>query len=224
MKFRCLAVLFIVVAAAHPAVGADVTPLPKVLIIGDSISIGYTPAVAELLAGKAEVSHNLGNARHSGWGREHVNAWLGDTSWDVIHFNFGLHDLKYVDDEGKNTSSKESGHIQVPLEQYRDNLEAIVTRLENTGAKLIFATTTPFPAGLTNPLREVEDVAKYNAAALEVMKKHKVTVNDLHAFAEPRLAELQRPLNVHFTDGGSKALGEKVAEAILAALNKSTTP
>ena len=222
MKLRYVAALFTVLTMGHSAMGADEIALPKVLIIGDSISIGYTPFATELLAGKAEVTHNPGNAAHTNRGRASLDEWLGDTKWDVIHFNFGLHDLKYVDDQGENVFSKEAGHIQVPLEKYRENLEAIVWRLEKTGAKLVFATTTPYPAGLTNPLREVEDVAKYNAAALDVMAKQKVMVDDLHAFAEPRLSELQRPQNVHFTDEGSKALGEQVAKAILAALDKST--
>ena len=101
-----------------------------------------------------------------------LDAWLGDTKWDVIHFNHGLHDLKYVDDTGKSVAKKEDGRRQVPLEQYTENMEAIVKRLKETGAKLIFATTTPFPGNLTNPVREIADVAAYNDTALAVMKKY----------------------------------------------------
>jgi hypothetical protein len=39
---------------------------PKLLIIGDSISIGYTPAVAEALADEFVVAHGEGNASDSG--------------------------------------------------------------------------------------------------------------------------------------------------------------
>lgn len=202
----------------HSPVLTQPSALPQVLIIGDSISVGYTPAVAAALEGIADVAHNPGNARHSGWGREHLEEWLGKVEWDVIHFNFGLHDLKYVDAEGNNVTTKEAGEIQVPLPLYRDNLEAIVTRLKETGAALIFATTTPFPEGVGGPLRHVDDVAAYNDAAVAVMQTHGVAVNDLHASAAPRLGELQRPNNVHFTDAGSRALGEQVAETIRAAL------
>ena len=45
-----------------------------------------------------------------------------------------------------------------------------------------------------------------------------VNANDLHAFAVPRLAEIQRPNNVHFTDAGSDALARQVAAAIEQAL------
>ena len=137
--------------------GADKPDLPKVLIIGDSISIGYTRPLATILKGKAEVVHNPGNAQHSGNGIAKLDSWLGETQWDVIHFNHGLHDLKYVDDKGRNSNTKENAHIQVPLDAYRKNMEAIVVRPKKTGATLIFATTTPFPEGV-NPLRIPEDV------------------------------------------------------------------
>lgn len=104
--------------------------LPKVLIIGDSISIGYTPPLTKLLAGKAVVTHNPGNAAHSGYGLAKLDQWLGETAWDVIHFNHGLHDLKLIEKDGKNSTSKETGHVQISIEQYEKNLEAIVARLE----------------------------------------------------------------------------------------------
>ena len=50
--------------------------LGKVLIIGDSISIGYTPYVQEALAGKATVVHNEGNAGHTGIGLNKIHDWL----------------------------------------------------------------------------------------------------------------------------------------------------
>ena len=52
--------------------------LPNVLIIGDSISIGYTPFVKEALEGKANVVHNEGNAQHTGTGLIKLEEWLGD--------------------------------------------------------------------------------------------------------------------------------------------------
>lgn len=195
------------------------TSLPNVLIIGDSISIGYMKPLVKLLEGKANVVHNEGNAAHTSNGLEKLDAWLGDTKWDVIHFNHGLHDLKYVDDNGENVSSKEDGHIQVPVDRYKENLEKIVERLRKTGAKLIFATTTPFPPKTDNPPRDMADCGRYNAAALEVMKRNNVAIDDLYSFALPRLADTQRPNNVHFTKEGSKVLAGEVAKHIEAALS-----
>jgi len=209
---------------ASSAQGDAEQALPKVLIIGDSISIGYAEPLKEILKDKAVVVHNPGNAGPSSKGLANLDAWLGDTTWDAIHFNHGLHDLKYVDDKGENATSKETGHIQVPVDQYAKNMEAIVLRLKKTGAKLIFATTTPVPDKPAGPLREPGQARIYNAAALKIMKKHGVAINDLYSFALPRLKELQKPNNVHFTAKGSDALAQQVARHILKALGEATEP
>ena len=74
---------------------------PKILIIGDSISIGYTPFVKENLIEKAIVKHNPGNAQHSGTGLKKVKEWIGDEDWDIIQFNWGLWDLCYRHPDAK---------------------------------------------------------------------------------------------------------------------------
>jgi len=188
---------------------------PRVLIIGDSISIGYFKPLQKLLEGKAVVEHNPGNAAHTANGLAKLDEWLGDTHWDVIHFNHGLHDLKYVDEQGRN-ASVEKGKHQIPIDQYEKNLDELVTRLKKTGAKLIFATTTPVPDG--TGIRVKGDAKKYNVAAESVMNKHGVMIDDLYSFSLPRLDEIQRPQNVHFTEAGSQLLAEQVASSILKAL------
>jgi acyl-CoA thioesterase-1 len=191
------------------------TPLPKVLIIGDSISIGYFKPLQEQLKDIAVVTHNEGNAQHTAYGLKKLDEWLGDTRWDVIHFNFGLHDLKYIDERGRNTSV-ETGKQQIPIDQYEQNLDKIVLRPKKTGAKLIFATTTPVPDG--TGFRAKGDAAIYNRAAERVMKKYGVQIDDLYSFALPRLKEIQREHNVHFTQKGSEQLDEQVAKSIIKAL------
>ena len=190
---------------------------PRVLIIGDSISIGYFEPTKQLLAGKAEVVHNAGNAGHTRNGLAQLDAWLGDTPWDVIHFNHGLHDMKYIDAKGTMVSPDEGTQL-VPVDEYARNLEQIVKRLKQTRARLIFATTTPVPDGAAGRIKG--DVARYNRAALAIMKRYGVRVNDLYALALPRLGSIQQPSNVHFTEEGSRLLAQQVANSILAALPK----
>lgn len=222
MKLGLLSIgLFL--ALTHCAQGTETKHLTQVLIIGDSISVGYTAPLQEILKDTAIVTHNPGNAQHSAFGLENLDSWLGDTKWDVIHFNHGLHDLKYVDSNGKSSRTKENAHVQIPLDEYRENMEGIVARLKKTGAALIFATTTPFPESV-NPFRIPADVEKYNAVALEVMKNHGVAVNDLCTFVLPQLTSLQRPKNVHFTEEGSKALAQEVAKHILRAIGQEGAP
>src|SRR5690606_3837208 len=76
----------------------------KVLIIGDSISIGYFPFVKDALKEEAYVVHNPGNSQHTGTGLQRLDEWLGTTKWDVIHFNWGLWDLCY-----RNPRSEDAG-------------------------------------------------------------------------------------------------------------------
>ena len=61
-------------------------------------------------------------------------------------------------------------------------------------------------------------VPEYNGTVARVMQSLGIPTNDLFAFAQPRLEEIQRPANVHFTPEGSEELAEEVAEAILARL------
>src|SRR5262245_2767243 len=72
----------------------DDPKLPRVLLVGDSISIGYTLPVRTLLKGKANVHRVPENGGPTTNGLAKLSAWLGNGKWDVIHFNFGLHDLK----------------------------------------------------------------------------------------------------------------------------------
>ena len=170
--------------------------LPRVLLIGDSISIGYTVPARELLKGKANLLRIPVNGGPTARGLEMLDAWIGDQKWDVIHFNWGLHDLKRMKD-GKLDIA---GDWQVAPETYRNNLDALVRKLKGTGARLIWASTTPVPEGAGG--RIPGDEVKANTIAAEVMKEHGVEVNDLYAYVLPHLAEYQQPRNVHFTDEG----------------------
>src|SRR5258708_25405385 len=72
----------------------DAPGLPRVLLIGDSISIGYTEPVRIELAGKANVHRIPANGSSTAVGVQNIEAWLGTAKWDFIHLNFWLHDLQ----------------------------------------------------------------------------------------------------------------------------------
>lgn len=228
MKFRTALTLlaFAVVAVAQDAkptadakkakpvpnpVMAPITDdpaLPRVLLIGDSISIGYTLPVRELLKGKANVHRIPTNGGPTTNGLRNLKVWLGPGKWDVIHFNFGIHDMKFM----------EPGKQQVPPEAYEKNLREIVKQLQATGAKLIWATTTPIPEGELNPPRTFDKVPTYNSIARKVMTEAGVTINDLNAHITPHLAKLQNPRDVHYNKEGSAFLAQAVAAQIAAQL------
>ncbi|MBI3823216.1 MAG: SGNH/GDSL hydrolase family protein [Planctomycetes bacterium] len=187
----------------------DDSKLPRVLLIGDSISIDYTLPTRKLLAGKANVHRIPANGGPTDNGTKNIKKWLGEGKWDVIHFNWGLHDIKLG-----------GGKHQVPIDDYEKNLRDLVKTMKGTGAKLIWATTTPVPEGKLSPPRKNEDVIAYNKVAKKIMDENGIAINDLYAFALPQLDKLQKPVNVHFTPKGSEALAERVAAAIETAQKK----
>lgn len=177
----------------------DDPALPRVLLIGDSVSRGYTQAVRKALAGKVNVHRAPANCGPTKAGVEKLDVWLGDGKWDLIHFNFGIHDRA------------------TPIADYRTRLAEIVDRLAATGAKLVWAATTPIP-DVEKTKQTAASIVERNAVAAEVMKEKGVKVNDLFAAMTPHLAEYQPPGDVHFTAAGYDFLGEKVAAAIEAGL------
>jgi hypothetical protein len=200
--------------------------LPRVLIIGDSISIGYTPYVADMLKGEAVVQHNKGNAQYTDTGLKKLDDWLGDTRWDVIHFNWGLWDFCYRHPDSKEQGKRDkvNGIICTPLGKYGENLKQLVCRLKKTDAALIWANTTMVPEGEAG--RFVGDDLKYNRVAAEIMQKHHITINDLNSVSREFSPELfVKHGNVHYTEAGYRRLAaqvaEKIREEILAKRNRA---
>jgi hypothetical protein len=185
--------------------------LPRVLIMGDSISLGYTWEVRKLLAGRANVQHPDVNCWSTEFGLEHVKQWIAEKHWDVIYFNFGLHDLKYLDDKGDYVTPDKGKQVS-SIKEYQANLRKIIATLQRTGAKLIFATTTPVPSAASG--RVQGDEIRFNAAASEVMREIGVEIDDLWSVVNPSLATLQQPHNVHFTAEGYVVLGVGAANRI----------
>jgi hypothetical protein len=196
----------------------DVPGLPRVLLIGDSISIGYTADVRDLLKGKANVHRIPTNGGPTSNGLKHIDAWLGTSKWDVIHFNWGLHDLKYMGPDNQNLADPKApgSHQQVPLRDYERNLKLLAERLKATGAVLIWRNTTPIPTGSAG--RVPGDEVKYNEAAARVMKAAGVITEDLYQHSLDGPKDLQLPANVHYTPHGYQYLAQHVAAAIEAQL------
>ena len=179
----------------------DDPALPRVLLIGDSVSRGYTLAVRKALAGKANVHRAPANCGPTSSGLKNIDVWLGDGKWDLIHFNFGIHD--------RNT----------PIADYTQRLDQLIQRMQKTGATLVWASTTPIP---DSPAKKhtAASIVERNKAAAELMRQHGVATNDLFNAVTPHLAEMQNPNDVHFNGKGYDFLGETVAIAVEAQLSK----
>lgn len=176
----------------------DDPKLPRVLLIGDSVSRGYTLAVRKALAGKVNVHRAPENCGPTANGVKKLDIWLGGGKWDLIHFNFGIHD-----------------RATKPAD-YEQRLETIIARLQKTGAKIMWASSTPLPA--ESKYGSDSAMVERNAIAAGIMKKHNIPVDDLYGHVKPRLAEFQNPNDVHFGGPGYDYLGQKVAQEILSVL------
>jgi lysophospholipase L1-like esterase len=183
--------------------------MKTIILIGDSIRMGYLPYVRQELEGEAEVwgpEINGGDSRNV---LAHLDDWLGREA-ALVHLNCGLHDLKREFD---------SDATQVPLTEYSINVEHILSRIKAAALPVIWATTTPVNEKWhheNKPFdRREEDVRAFNESALEVTRRLQVPVDDLHAavLAMGRDEHLQ-PDGVHFSDAGYRRLGHIVADAV----------
>ncbi|MDR2755620.1 MAG: SGNH/GDSL hydrolase family protein [Planctomycetaceae bacterium] len=174
--------------------------LPRVILIGDSISRSYTQPVRSLLAGKANVHRAPANCGSTTTGLHEINGWLkegqGEGKWDIIVFNFGIHD--------RNRLAKE----------YAENLEKLIEQLQKTDAKLLWVRTTPF-----NDKDEPTDAplngSLLNDVADKIMKEHDIPICDLYTPFIERTKELIGNDRIHFTTEGQKALAEEVSRSIM---------
>lgn len=211
--------------APQPSEASGDAAKPTVLVLGDSISIGYTPFLREQLADVADVvrpqtaegqAENCAGTKN---GIRKVDQWIAQAGKpDVITFNFGLHDFKRETPGDKpEASNNPKDPPQSDPERYRRNLTRIVKRLEATGAKLFFVTTTPVPPGGVRPHRDLGDSLLYNGIARQVVEPRGIEVIDLYAVAAAEPGWM-RPVNVHFTSDGSKGLAAAIAKPVRAAL------
>jgi len=189
----------------------------SILIIGDSISIGYTPFVKESLADIATVVHNPGNGQHTGTGLAKVEEWLAAGDWDIVQFNWGLWDLCYrhPDSKVQGKRDKANGTITYTVDQYAANLDAIVSLLKSkTEAKLIFVTTSYVPENEAG--RYQDDAIRYNEAAKAVMQKHSILLNDLYQESVAIHQQFGKGSdNVHYSKQGYEKLSKIVSSVLI---------
>ena len=216
MRTLALAILtYGLVLSSQPATAQEPAKLPKVVLIGDSIRLGYAPTVAKKLEGKAVVVQSKANGGDSTNVLKNLAEWAVAEKPDVVHFNCGIHDVK---------KDKQTGRFQVPPEQYEANLRKIVETLrKETKATVIFAATTPIiddraAKGRMNASYELLDAStvEYNRIAARVMKELNVPVDDLRAACGEGDArgKLMSDDGVHFTPEGRTRLGNAVAEFV----------
>jgi lysophospholipase L1-like esterase/dienelactone hydrolase len=211
--FESLCVILVFASVASGQTKPPEKPdLPKIVLVGDSVRMGYAPLVAKRLEGKAVVVNDKENGGDSANVLKNLDEWVIREKPDIVHINAGLHDLKL---------DKTSKKYQVEVAQYEKNLKEIVARIrKGTNATIIFADTTPIiderhAKRGGNFDRTEADVERYNKAALSVMKAEGVAVHDLHGLVAHLGAETMLGTDgTHYTPAGYEKLADAVADVL----------
>ncbi len=190
--------------------------MKSVLLLGDSIRLGYCPFVREDLNDVAEVVYPEDNCRFTQYTFFHLKNWVDlvddPKAIDVIHWNNGHWDVSHCDGAPESLNSPEL---------YCQMLERIYKRLAGycPNAKIIFATTTPMnPSGLQGGnIRTTEEIAAYNDAAFKTMARLGVPVNDLFSLMKECTADDYID-HAHFTKNSYRRLADAVTARVRDAL------
>ena len=182
--------------------------MKKVMLIGDSIRLGYQAKVAELLGKIALVSGPSENCRFSAYTLFNLATWVPDNDFDVIQWNNGQWDTCHMPD----------GNIHTPLASYLELQERIARILLKKTKKLVFATTTPvwpeqFTCGSIHPRRN-EDITEYNSAAVDLLEGLGIEINDLHSPVREDIKRYIAEDMVHLTEAGNRLCASLVAGMI----------
>jgi lysophospholipase L1-like esterase len=189
----------------------------KVVLIGDSIRMGYQALVARKLE-EAEVWGPAANCRHSLWALDHFEEWVASQKPDIVHVNFGIHDCSIQPD----------GEHQIILAQYKLCLQRFINKVKGLGkTQMIWATTTPLYApkqGVPQSqwkIRKRAELDKYNEAALAIVQKEGLPVNDLHdVILRNDFAKCLSEDGCHMTAFGNEVLSDAVVVAIRSSIKE----
>lgn len=186
---------------------ADETNLPRVLLIGDSITRAYYPEVEKRLAGKAYVGRLSSSAFISDPAlAQQIAMVLSQYKFDIIHFNNGMHGWQHSEKEYDAAFPK----FLATIKQYAPN------------AKLIWANTTTLKVSPNLPPDNQtqatdERIAARNEIALKYIKSAGIDVDDLNSLVKGH-PEYHSD-NVHFNEAGIELQSARVADHIKQLLN-----
>ena len=186
--------------------------MKKILLLGDSIRMGYDKYVRESLDGVAEVYYPDVNCRFAQFTLRCVHEWKKKYGWpediDLVHWNVGLHDVGEILDDGPLSS----------IEHYKDMIRRIDKRLRMLfpNAKIVFATTTAVrEEGYKGNFRRHNAVIeKFNEAALEVLGETDTVINDLYEHTKNIAPEYCSDMTHYNTPAGAAYMGGKVLSVI----------
>lgn len=196
--------------------------MKKVLLLGDSIRMGYDDYVKKFLKGKCEVYYDAeDNGRFASYTLWQANQFFRTDKFDVVHWNNGYWDMNVE------APMTEAMH---PVDEYVHYLKRIIKEIRRNGAEIIYATCAPIgDAGSSKDnsgTRQVifydnDSVIKYNDAAKKLMAEENITVNDLYSVLYNKEKNFYKcEDHLHLTEEGYRLCAENAAKLILEKINK----
>ena len=186
--------------------------MKKILLLGDSIRMGYDKYVKEALADVAEVYYPKENCRFAVNVLRFAHDWKKNGEWpsdiDLVHWNAGLWDaLELFGDEPL-----------TPVELYEQYIGRVYKRLKLLfpNAKMVFATSTSVleeRCGV-NFRRHNATIEKYNEAAIRALAGTDTVINDLYAISKTCPEEYHSDAVHYRTMEGTATIGGKVISVI----------
>lgn len=195
--------------------------MKNVLLIGDSIRMGYDQAVKATLEGVANVYYPEENCRFAAYVLRYLHEYktlLNGEDVDVLHWNAGLWDnLRLLGED-----------VHTPIDIYRYYIDRICARIQKVypNAKVIFATSTRVLSEQMNPnfKRYNEEIAQYNQAAVEIVTAYGFAVNDLYAVSASLTEEAHSDSVHYYTPIGTAAFTNQVLSYLAPALGLQSIP
>ena len=172
--------------------------LPRVALVGDSITEGYFRAVFNALKGVAHVdvlatSYSILSKAY----QNTVKSFIADSDYVVVHYNYGLHAYG-VDDDA-----------------YETECSAMLEFIAKRAKAVVATTTTVLESDLKTESAYWKDkVLARNARLTKVAKEKGLPVDDLNALSQTLPGEYRAPDGVHFSEKGYQALAELVADSV----------
>ena len=195
--------------------------MKKIVLLGDSIRMGYDKYVKEALEGVAEVYYPPENCRFSQFTLRGLPDWKRKGEWpsdiDLVHWNAGLWDI--AEPYGEEPFSS--------LEHYTEMIARIDKRIRTLfpSAKVVFATSTAVrEAEYKGVFRRYNaTIEKYNAAALSTLSQTDTVINDLYAHTKNIPLEYCSDKTHFNTPEGAAYMGGKVLAVICEILGIAAT-
>ena len=186
--------------------------MKKIVLIGDSIRMGYDKYVKDALSGTAQVFYPNENCRFAEYVLRYAHEWKRDGEWgddvDLVHWNAGLWDVIELFGDGPLTS----------LSYYGEAIARIDKRLRMLfpKAKIVFATSTKVNEKLCGFefRRRNEIIEKYNAEALRVLSNTDTVINDLYSLTKTFPDSYHSDWVHYYTPEATEVIGGRVLSVI----------